>query len=253
MKKKILSTLKQIEKEHKVKVLYACETGSRAWGFASPDSDYDVRFIYMHQMDWYLSLSEKKDTIETMLDERILDLSGWDLRKSLRLLKNSNIALFERFISPEVYMADEYFMKKINKILPLYFSSISGMYHYLSMATGFMQEMDGEADVKLKSYFYALRSTLSSLWIKEYQTMPPIEFKDLLFLLSKEQKKKVKELLKIKQEVDEKYFHPREEVLDNFISNTLEECKLIANNLPGSKRDNKLLDEVFVKVLNKNN
>src|SRR3954468_4332579 len=101
MKIEIQNKLKQIEEHYKVKVLYACETGSRAWGFPSPDSDYDVRMIYVHEPDWYLSLSEGKDAIEAMDGD--LDVTGWDFRKCLRLLWKSNGTLLERIQSPIVY------------------------------------------------------------------------------------------------------------------------------------------------------
>ena len=84
----IITIFKEIEERKKIKILYACETGSRAWGFPSPDSDYDVRFIYMHERDWYLSLNDRDDTVETMQGD--LDITGWDLKKSLVLLKKSN-------------------------------------------------------------------------------------------------------------------------------------------------------------------
>ena len=115
MKEKILQYLKQIETEKGITILLACETGSRAWGFPSPDSDYDVRFIYRHDRNWYLSLNERKDTIERMFDNRDIDISGWDLRKSLNLLWKSNAALMERIQSPITYISDEAFVFEINR------------------------------------------------------------------------------------------------------------------------------------------
>ena len=112
----ITTILTQIEQDYKVKILYACETGSRAWGFPSPDSDYDIRFIYMHERDWYLSLSERKDTIEFMLNEE-LDITGWDLKKSLILLKKSNAALIERFQSPVEYFSVQGFEEDFKKLI----------------------------------------------------------------------------------------------------------------------------------------
>src|SRR5215471_9995733 len=114
--KDILNMLQQIEREYSVKILYACETGSRAWGFPSPDSDYDIRFIYMHERDWYLSLNERKDTIEFMLNEE-LDITGWDLKKSLLLLKKSNAALIERFQSPVEYYATDGFKDAFKSLI----------------------------------------------------------------------------------------------------------------------------------------
>jgi len=94
MKEKIKANLKQIEKEKQVEIVFAVESGSRAWGFASPDSDYDIRFIYKHDLEYYLSLWEKTDVIEFMTEDD-LDGSGWDLRKTVKLLAKSNAPLLE--------------------------------------------------------------------------------------------------------------------------------------------------------------
>ena len=110
MEERIRQYIKEIEKAQDIKVLLACETGSRAWGFPSPDSDYDVRLIYRHRMDWYLSLLEPKDTFEVMLEDNNFDISGWDIRKTLGLLWKSNPPLLERIQSPIVYVADEEFL-----------------------------------------------------------------------------------------------------------------------------------------------
>ena len=88
----IRSMISEVERQHGVKVLYACESGSRAWGFASPDSDYDVRFIYLKPLSWYLRVGEPRDTHEAMLPDD-LDLAGWELRKTLRLYAKGNMAL----------------------------------------------------------------------------------------------------------------------------------------------------------------
>lgn len=99
----ILDKLSAIEKENNIKILYAIESGSRGWGFASKDSDYDVRFIYTHPTDWYLSIEDKKDFIEVPIDD-LLDINGWDIRKSLQQYKKSNPTLMEWLSSPIVYM-----------------------------------------------------------------------------------------------------------------------------------------------------
>ena len=101
--------LRRIEQAYDVRVLYACESGSRAWGFASQDSDYDVRFIYVHSRDWYLSIEDRRDVIEEPISDS-LDISGWELRKTLRLLRKSNPPLLEWLKSPVVYAWDEEFV-----------------------------------------------------------------------------------------------------------------------------------------------
>ncbi|MEQ8169833.1 MAG: nucleotidyltransferase domain-containing protein, partial [Candidatus Eremiobacterota bacterium] len=103
MKEKIPGELKKIEDEEKVKIIYACESGSRAWGFPSKDSDYDVRFIYVHDHDRYLSVYDRKDVIERPVCD-LLDINGWDIRKAMRLLQKSNAALMEWFQSPVIYL-----------------------------------------------------------------------------------------------------------------------------------------------------
>ncbi len=105
---RVRTALAQVEAERNVRVLFACESGSRAWGFASRDSDYDVRFLYVHQRDWYLSVEDRRDVIEQPIAED-LDVSGWELRKALRLLRKSNPPLLEWLKSPVVYRHDPVF------------------------------------------------------------------------------------------------------------------------------------------------
>ena len=88
--------LKEIEKEYNVEILLAAESGSRAWGFASPDSDFDVRMIYKRPQAEYLRLDEVRDVIELQIDDT-WDVSGWDLDKTLKLLNKSNPTMYECF------------------------------------------------------------------------------------------------------------------------------------------------------------
>src|SRR5690606_13349752 len=149
IKKEIL----EIEKKENIKVLYACESGSRAWGFPSKDSDYDVRFIYMKPKDWYLSIDDHKDTLEFPIND-VLDISGWDIRKTLKLFRSSNAVIYEWLQSPIVYKEEPGFLNKMNALFPDFFSGRAGMHHYLSMAKNcFENDLQGE-QVKLKKYFY---------------------------------------------------------------------------------------------------
>jgi predicted nucleotidyltransferase len=156
MKQKIIKYLEQIEEEKNIKILLACETGSRAWGFPSPDSDFDIRLIYMHEKDWYLSLSEKKDTIERMLDNNEIDISGWDLRKCLRLLKKSNPPLLERIQSPILYKTDNNFLLRINEIAKTAYSRIASAHHYLGIAKKHIDEVKDRDEYKLKKFFLCI-------------------------------------------------------------------------------------------------
>ena len=159
MKEKIQEQLRRIEEAENIKILLAVESGSRAWGFASPDSDYDVRFIYIRRLEDYLRLDAIRDVIELPIDD-VLDINGWDLQKTLRLLYKSNPTLFEWFSSPIVYQKTE-FADEFRDLMMHYFSSKKTLYHYISMAEGNYREyLKGEI-VRAKKYFYVLRPVLA--------------------------------------------------------------------------------------------
>ena len=103
MIEEISKELLRLEREQDIKILYAVESGSRAWGFASRDSDWDVRYIYVHRLEWYLRIEDEKDSREEILPNDI-DLAGWELRKALRLFRKSNPPLMEWLNSPIVYL-----------------------------------------------------------------------------------------------------------------------------------------------------
>lgn len=148
MEDKILLQLKEIEAQKGVQILFACESGSRAWGFASPDSDYDIRFIYKHDLDYYLSLWEQPDVIEFMTEDD-LDGSGWDLRKTVKLLAKSNAPLLEWLYSPVVYFQDDAFVQQMQALATECFSPIASLHHYLGTTKNFMEACQAE-EVKLK-------------------------------------------------------------------------------------------------------
>jgi predicted nucleotidyltransferase len=102
MRNLIIEKLNEIEQTDNITILHAVESGSRAWGFASPDSDYDVRFFYMRQKDYYLRLDRTRDVLEYPVFD-LLDINGWDIDKTLKLLHTSNPTLFEWSNSPIVY------------------------------------------------------------------------------------------------------------------------------------------------------
>ena len=149
MKTKIIEKLKEIEHSKKVEILFAVESGSRAWGFASPDSDYDIRFIYKHDLDYYLSLWEQTDVIEFMTEDD-LDGSGWDLRKTIKLLAKSNAPLLEWLHSPVVYFENETFANQMRELAKHCFSPIACLHHYLGTTKNFMDVCEQD-QVKLKS------------------------------------------------------------------------------------------------------
>lgn len=161
MKEKIIARLNNVETEECVKILYACESGSRAWGFPSADSDFDVRFLYLHPKDWYLSidLEQKRDVIERPISDQI-DLSGWDLRKALWLFRKSNPPLLEWLGSPIVYWERYSTATQMRQLAETYYSPKACMYHYLHMARGNYREYLKGEHVWIKKYFYVLRPIL---------------------------------------------------------------------------------------------
>ncbi|QQO10396.1 nucleotidyltransferase domain-containing protein [Breznakiella homolactica] len=247
---RIQERLLNIEKEHEVKILYAVESGSRAWGFESTDSDYDVRFIYCHKKDWYLYILPKRDVIEyPIIDE--YDYSGWDLQKALFLINKSNPVIFEWFRSPIVYYKEDFFFDKATEISKLYFSPISSIYHYLHMGKRNNREFLQGENVKIKKYFYVLRPVLACQWIEEKNEPPPMEFSTLLSLISdKELLNAVNTLLEKKKSGAELGLEPRVEIINNYIDEKITHIeKIIIGYDSRKKPDASFLNRNFVQIL----
>ncbi len=182
MNNKICNCLSNIEKENGIHILFAGESGSRAWGFASPDSDYDIRAIYCHPQAWYLSLNEHpQETIEAMLPNDF-DVSAWDLRKTLRLFAKCNPSLNEWLGSPTIYKKTSPFFEDLKAHIPTYFNPIKATHHYLALARNAYNETNHiePPTLTIKKLFYALRGLLAAHWTTTFQTMPPTEFSRLL-------------------------------------------------------------------------
>lgn len=249
MKDLIENELMKIESEHNVKILLAVESGSRAWGFASPDSDYDVRFIYVRPKEDYLRLEEVRDVIELPINDE-LDINGWDLQKALRLLYRSNPTLFEWFSSPIVYMETE-FADQFRNIMTEYFSSQKSLYHYISMAEGNYREyLKGEM-VRAKKYFYVLRPVLACNWVLNRQTPPPMLFDELAKAeLPSELKPDVDRLLDLKMNSPEIKEIPKilaiNEYLDREIIDIKEKIKKIAKEQNNSWQ---VLNDLFLHTI----
>jgi predicted nucleotidyltransferase len=175
----IQERLSAIERERSVKVLFACESGSRAWGFASPDSDYDVRFLYSGPASSYLTVLPARDVIEEPVNAE-LDVSGWDLRKALGLLAKSNPPLLEWLDSPIVYRQDGAFAARFRALAKEWFNPRACRHHYANMARNNHREhMRGET-VKLKKYLYILRPVLACEWLKRGLGPVPMRMERML-------------------------------------------------------------------------
>jgi predicted nucleotidyltransferase len=177
----IAARLDQIEAEHELTVLYACESGSRAWGFPSADSDYDVRFVYVHPRDWYLSidLERRDDTIDPPIVDAV-DPHGWDLRKALYLFRDANPTLLEWLHSPIVYREDEAVMARWRDLIPDYYTPRAAGHAYRGMARSVAKQNLSEEPIPHKAYLYVLRALLAVRWVEQDRGPVPVEFERLL-------------------------------------------------------------------------
>ncbi len=220
---RVQDALANLETARDVRVLYACESGSRAWGFASRDSDYDVRFLYVHRRDWYLSVDDRRDVIEQPIADD-LDVSGWELRKALRLLRKSNPPLLEWLRSPVVYRHDPLFTAEFGTLASEFYSPRCCFAHYLHMARGnWRSYLFGRELVSLKKYLYVFRPLLGCRWIECRLGPVPMEFDRLVrgTLEKSEVRAALQSLVERKQAGDERAVAPPVAVLSQFVQDEL--------------------------------
>jgi uncharacterized protein len=175
----IQKELAKLEQQQGIKILYAIETGSRACGLSSQFSDWDVRYIYIHPLDWYLKIDAQKDNYEIILPNDI-DLSGWELKRVLRFFRKSNPSILEWLQSPIVYQQKSSIADELKSLIPTYFDPKTCLFHYLNMAKSNCKTYLQTDQVRVKKYFYTIRPILACEWIKEHKTMPPLDFDQLL-------------------------------------------------------------------------
>ena len=249
IQKEISDKLNEIEEKEDVRVLHAIESGSRAWGFASPDSDYDVRFVYVRKKEEYLRLDEPKDTIDWQLDE-VLDINGWDLKKALKQFARGNATLFEWSGSPVVYRTTDTW-ERIRRVSAQYFSEKAAIGHYYGTANNTFHEYLQGDTVRYKKYFYALRPLLAAMYIEKYHEAPPVLFDELLKMdLAPELRKAVDELLEIKKRTTEKEENPQMPAIRDFIEAEILRQKEIEDALADDhNKDLRALNRLFREVL----
>ncbi len=223
MKQHIQQELKNLEQRKDIKILYAVESGSRAWGFESLNSDWDVRFLYVHKPDWYLSIDEQKEVIEEMLPND-LDLSGWELRKALRLFRKSNPPLMEWLRSPIVYQENYSTADQLRKLSETYFNPKAALHHYFHMGEGNYRDYLQKDMVRVKKYFYVLRPLLACRWIEKSGTFPPMEFDRMVEKLVEDKTilREIELLLLKKKSGEEMGEAPRIEVLQHYIQREID-------------------------------
>lgn len=252
MKKLINNELRRLEYERGVRVLYACESGSRAWGFPSKDSDYDARFIYVHEKDWYLSIDacSRCDQIEIPITDE-LDIAGWELRKSFNLLMKSNAALLEWFDSPIIYMQDDFFASELQRLRVQYYNPIALMGHYYSMSLKSFEVFADQTQCKIKKMFYALRAALALEWCFRDLGPVPMKYRVMVeeLLGDKALIQTIDELQEKKEEATEATLIDLPQNIRSFISETLEKHKTLQAPWVREEVDKLLLNEIFLKVL----
>jgi predicted nucleotidyltransferase len=240
MNREIGELLERIEARHGVRIVYACESGSRAWGFASPDSDYDIRFLFARPEREYFSVWDKPDTIELPLENE-LDAGGWDVRKAARLLGKSNGALLEWLHSPVVYRSKPGFRDRWQSTARAVFSPRASREHYMGLARQMVLGKLQTEKVRAKDYLYALRSALCARWVAAGKGIPPVPFDELVPTAPDEVQSLVPELLAHKARTAESERMDRIETLDLFLKQALDERK----ELPEGHPDGEALDRLF--------
>lgn len=249
IRKEIAQKLAEIEERENVKILYAAESGSRAWGVESPDSDYDVRFVYVREKEDYLRLVPVRDTLEWQLDE-VLDINGWDLKKALVQFHKGNATLFEWANSPAVYKTTEMWTAVYGRCRP-YFSEKASLYHYYGTADSTCRQYLQEERVRYKKYIYALRPLLACRYIEHRHAVPPVRFEELLEQgpesgLTGE----IRDMLAVKAVSDEGVLHPQIPAIRKFIEEEILRYGEMLKTMPDDRRPEwEPLDRVFLETL----
>lgn len=249
----ILQHLDQISKREGIQILYACETGSRGWGFASPDSDFDVRYIFVYPQERYLSVFEQPEQFTQMLEVEgeVLDFSGWELGKLLRLLSKSNATPYEWLQSPIIYQEAPGFREALFQLGAEYLNPRSLVYHYLGICHSSMRSgIDGDS-INIKKYFYVLRPLLAAKWTADKRTVPPMQFRPLLNQLDESMPvRQLVELLWVaKEKAKEGAYTPLQPDIQHFVTEEMSRLKELADAMESSPRNTALLDQFFRKWL----
>ena len=250
MKQAIQEKLTHIAYTEPLHFLLAVESGSRAWGFASPDSDYDVRAIYIRPQPYYLQIDEAKDTFE-FIENQWFDVGGWDIRKALRLLRKSNAVLLEWLRSPMVYTQDDDFTGRLNALAPQYVQAAALLHHYRGIAGNALKAMDLVHPVKLKKWFYVLRPLLAARWAVKQGGIPPMTLAELMSEWQTDCAAQITDLVAIKAEQDESYLHtlsPELQRLTVDLYNEVSELSAPAAQAADSAPLNELFRETLAAV-----
>lgn len=247
MKDRILHKLREIELQHNVEILFAVESGSRAWGFASPDSDYDIRFVYRSKSETYLSLWQARDTIEFMTAGE-LDGSGWDLKKATLLLAKSNASFLGWLFSPIVYLQNGETLNQMKNLANANFNPVSGFHHYHSMNKAFIEQLE-QGSIDLKTFFYAARTAMNANWILHFGSIPPVRFQELYTLIDQEHANLLDALIDEKSKAKERAKALVDTRLITLVNKMVMENTDRQDALESRKADKHAFDRFFIKAL----
>ncbi len=247
MKKEILKKLQETEDKYGIEILFAVESGSRAWGFASPDSDYDIRFVYKRNTEHYLSLWKKKDTIQFMTKDD-LDGVGWDIKKATLLMAKSNASFLGWLFSPIIYIENGNYLKDMKSLASANFNPVSGFYHFHSMNRGFNELIEG-SDFTIKQFFYAMRTALCANWILKKADIAPVVFTELFTLLDSSHKKELIELINEKSRTMEAGRVTIPESLMILAKSIVTENENEKNTVLSRKSNPEEFDRFFIKAI----
>jgi predicted nucleotidyltransferase len=249
----VVQYLLELQEREQIRVLYACESGSRAWGFASKDSDYDVRFLYVRKPAWYLSIQKRRDVIEQMVDQD-LDVAGWDLPKALSLYAKCNPCLMEWLDSPIVYMQQTSIAQSLREMAVQFYSPIAATHHYLNMARNNWNSYLNEREMVLrKKYLYAIRPVLACLWIDQFRTPVPTYFFTMLdeLLPDGDVRRAIDQLLIEKAQSDESTLTSTDTTLHLWLIDHIQAISQHASELPAATKGSlDELDSLYRRILN---
>lgn len=253
MIEEIKDQLKKLKEKEGIKILLAVESGSRAWGFPSPDSDYDVRIIYIREREWYLSIDDKKDTID-YFHGKLLDINGWDIRKTLRLLRKSNATPFEWAQSPIVYEEKDSFRRNLLDLAEEFFQPIHSLNHYKGIARNSYDKISSSGEIKLKKLFYVIRPILAANWIVTKGSIPPMDIDSLMRIIEDRSiVSQIEELIKIKETVNEDYTYSIKPEIQRFIEYQFQILEGIDGLEKRAIPQTQILDSFYRSLLNKFN
>lgn len=251
MDNRIKQKLAELAKDHNIQILYACESGSRAWGFPSPNSDYDVRFIYVHPRDRYLEIDHPSSHLTLPIDDE-LDLHGWDLKKTLQLIRKSNTTPFEWLQSPIIYQQNASIARQLWALCGDYFNARGNIFHYLGIAKSALQTSDGQ-QIGVKKLFYVLRPLLCAKWCLEKQQIAPMAIAPLLTLLPNDLQDKINAIIAHKATLAESHPINIDDDILQFIEQAMQDIADNVQPLPERRFKTGPLNDFFVKTLNQLN